>query len=283
MDWVIYLVGAVIFFALVMASIALHEIGHLVPGKMFGVKTTQYFVGFGKTLWSRQRGETEYGFKAIPLGGYVRFVGMFPPAKNNPGQVRSARTGLFQRWPTTPARRSGRPSGPRTTAGCSTRRSLAEADHHGRRPDDEHPAGVRHPARRDRDVRRQPHPADGEPRPGVHRRGRPADTDCAGKPQTPADASGIRAGDPIVAFNGQPVGSWDEISVLIRANLDQPAPVTVVRDGQTIQLTTVDTVITGVPTAGTPPSGSPPASSGSSPSSSASAAVRSWCWRTCGR
>ena len=52
----IYLAGAIVFFVLVMASIALHEIGHLVPGKLFGVKTTQYFVGFGRTLWSgRQR------------------------------------------------------------------------------------------------------------------------------------------------------------------------------------------------------------------------------------
>ena len=64
MDTLIYLGGAIAFFALVMASIALHEIGHLVPAKLFDVKTTQYFVGFGRTLWSRRRGETEYGVKA---------------------------------------------------------------------------------------------------------------------------------------------------------------------------------------------------------------------------
>ena len=96
MDILVYLFGAVLFFALVMASIALHEIGHLVPGKLFDVKTTQYFVGFGRTLWSRRIGETEYGVKAIPLGGYVRFVGMYPPAADHPGQVRAARTGIFQ-------------------------------------------------------------------------------------------------------------------------------------------------------------------------------------------
>ena len=56
MEYVIYGLGAVVFFVLVMASIALHEVGHLVPGKIFGVKTTQYFVGFGKTLWSRRVG-----------------------------------------------------------------------------------------------------------------------------------------------------------------------------------------------------------------------------------
>ncbi len=62
-----------------MVSIALHEVGHLVPAKRFGVKVSEYFVGFGPTLWSRKRGETEYGVKAFPLGGYVRLVGMVPP------------------------------------------------------------------------------------------------------------------------------------------------------------------------------------------------------------
>ena len=62
-----------------MVSIALHELGHLVPAKRFGVKVSEYFVGFGPTMWSRKRGETEYGVKAFPLGGYVRLVGMVPP------------------------------------------------------------------------------------------------------------------------------------------------------------------------------------------------------------
>lgn len=78
---------AILFFALIMASIALHEIGHLVPAKIFGVKVTEYFVGFGKRIWSTRRGETEYGLKWIPLGGYVRLVGMYPPAR--PGQRRN--------------------------------------------------------------------------------------------------------------------------------------------------------------------------------------------------
>ncbi len=64
-----------------MVSIALHEIGHLAPAKKFGVKVSEYFVGFGPTVWSTKRGETEYGLKAFPLGGYVRLVGMVPPAR----------------------------------------------------------------------------------------------------------------------------------------------------------------------------------------------------------
>ncbi len=83
-----YYTLGVLFVALGVAlSIALHEIGHLVPAKKFGVRVTQYMVGFGPTLWSRQRGETEYGLKAIPLGGYIRMIGMFPP---KPGEAATA-------------------------------------------------------------------------------------------------------------------------------------------------------------------------------------------------
>jgi membrane-associated protease RseP (regulator of RpoE activity) len=77
------IVAGVGFFALIMASIALHEVGHLVPAKIFGVRVPKYFVGFGKTLWSTRRGETEYGVKLLPLGGYVRLMGMYPPAKTH--------------------------------------------------------------------------------------------------------------------------------------------------------------------------------------------------------
>jgi membrane-associated protease RseP (regulator of RpoE activity) len=79
------------FFALMMASIALHEVGHLLPAKLFGVKVPMYFVGFGKRIWSFRRGETEYGIKWLLLGGYVRLVGMYPPGK--PG-----RTGRLAEW-----------------------------------------------------------------------------------------------------------------------------------------------------------------------------------------
>lgn len=63
-------------------SIGLHEIGHLVPAKLFGVKVTQYMIGFGKTLFSVRKKETEYGVKMIPLGGYIAMTGMYPPKKD---------------------------------------------------------------------------------------------------------------------------------------------------------------------------------------------------------
>src|SRR5580692_6480436 len=54
----------------------LHESGHFVAAKRFGMKATKYFIGFGPTLWSTTRGETEYGIKALPVGGYVKIIGM---------------------------------------------------------------------------------------------------------------------------------------------------------------------------------------------------------------
>ena len=62
-----------------LASVAIHEFGHFYPARKFGVRVSQFMVGFGPTLFSRKRGETEFGIKAIPLGGYVRIIGMLPP------------------------------------------------------------------------------------------------------------------------------------------------------------------------------------------------------------
>ncbi|SDY64558.1 Membrane-associated protease RseP, regulator of RpoE activity [Modestobacter sp. DSM 44400] len=64
-----------------MFSIGFHEAGHFFWARRFGMRVPQFFVGFGPTVWSRRRGETEYGFKAVPLGGYIRIVGMIPPAE----------------------------------------------------------------------------------------------------------------------------------------------------------------------------------------------------------
>ncbi|MEU7990835.1 site-2 protease family protein [Streptosporangium canum] len=96
MNW-LYLVGIVVFLLALMFSIALHEIGHLVPAKIFGVRVTQYMVGFGSTAWSRRKGETEYGIKWIPFGGYIRMIGMLPPRPgDDPAKLRSNATGPFQ-------------------------------------------------------------------------------------------------------------------------------------------------------------------------------------------
>ena len=72
------IVGIVVFALGILISVCLHEAGHMGTAKAFGMKVTRYFVGFGPTLWSFRRGETEYGVKAIPLGGFVKIVGMTP-------------------------------------------------------------------------------------------------------------------------------------------------------------------------------------------------------------
>jgi membrane-associated protease RseP (regulator of RpoE activity) len=68
--------GIVIFVVGLLLSVMLHELGHFLTAKKFGMKVTQFFIGFGKTLWSTIRGETEYGVKVLPFGGFVRITGM---------------------------------------------------------------------------------------------------------------------------------------------------------------------------------------------------------------
>jgi membrane-associated protease RseP (regulator of RpoE activity) len=89
----LFILGVLVVVVGLALSIGLHEIGHLVPAKLFGVKVTQYMIGFGPTLFSKKKGETEYGVKAIPLGGYIAMIGMFPPRTGE--AVRSASTGFF--------------------------------------------------------------------------------------------------------------------------------------------------------------------------------------------
>ena len=60
----------------IIAIVMIHELGHFLAAKHGGMKVTEYFVGFGPRLWSFRRGETEYGIKALPLGGYVKIPGM---------------------------------------------------------------------------------------------------------------------------------------------------------------------------------------------------------------
>ena len=90
-----FVLGILIFFVGVLFSVAWHELGHFVAARRFGIKVPEFMVGFGRTIWSVKRGETEYGLKAIPLGGYIRMIGMIPPAR---GELlgSSRRTGPFQ-------------------------------------------------------------------------------------------------------------------------------------------------------------------------------------------
>lgn len=239
--------SAVAFFVLLMASIALHEVGHLVPGKLFGVKTTQYFVGFGRTLWSRRVGETEYGIKAIPLGGYVRLVGMYPPAKDaGPDAVETAG----------PVARLA------TMARDAEYETVTPADHgrlfHEKRTWQKVIIMAGGPAMNLllaflimlgvnlAHGQLQPQPVVAAVSDCVVPQAQAQRACTASDAPSPARRAGLRAGDRLVSFNRTPVRSWDQVSDLIRRNRSGSASLVVLRDGRTTTLPTVHTIVTGV-------------------------------------
>ena len=244
----LFVLGVLVFVVGIAASIGLHELGHLVPAKRFGVKVTQYFVGFGNTLWSFRRGETEYGVKSVPLGGYVKLVGMLPPAKDDPeGRPRQATTGMF-------------------TQLISDARE-AEAEHV--RPGDEDRLFYKLP------VWKKVVVMSGGPLVniaiaftlfaglfGIYGTLEATTTvsevsrcvvsqaeaarDCTPEdPVTPAAEAGLLPGDRIVSFNGEPVEEWSELVGLVRDNADGRAAIGFVRDGEqrtAVTSTTVNSV-----------------------------------------
>ena len=114
---ILFIVGVLVIAAGLLLSIALHEWGHYLPAKKFGVYIPQFMIGFGPTLFSRQRGETEFGLKAIPLGGYVAMAGMYAP-KEPGGAPENASTGFFE------AKASQPPAAPAMTDEELERRSF---------------------------------------------------------------------------------------------------------------------------------------------------------------
>ena len=239
-----YIVGVLVVALGVGLSIALHEIGHLVPAKKFGVKVTQYMVGFGPTVWSRNKGgETEYGVKAIPLGGYIRMIGMFPPKPGDPeNQLRASSTGRFTQLmdqarqdsmdevsPSDEHRVFYKLSVPKkvvimmggpvmnlliafvllggilTLYGIPTATPLITS------------VAICVPSAA---------PTIDKPQP-----------DCAaGDPASPATLAGLQKGDRIVSVNGTPVTLWDQVTPLIRKSAGQTMTLVVDRNGSQVTL-----------------------------------------------
>ena len=88
-ETLLYIAGVAILILGLALSIGLHEFGHLIPAKLFGVRVPNWAIGFGPRLYSKKIGETEYSIRAIPLGGFITLIGMYPPAK--PGKDDSKR------------------------------------------------------------------------------------------------------------------------------------------------------------------------------------------------
>ncbi len=250
MTVLMYLLGVVLFVFGVAFSIGAHELGHLIPGKLFGVKVTQYFVGFGRTVWSRRRGETEYGVKAIPLGGYVKLVGMLPPAPDrDPREARVSNTGMFSQL-VSDARSAEYElveEGDEDrlfykltwwkkivvmVSGVMTNLVIAFAlfavvfmGH-----------GVATPTTTVQDVSSCVVAVTQANANKPQRACTPAD------PVAPARAAGIRPGDRIVAFNGRAIRNWSQLQQAIRGNENGRATIVVERDGARRTLHTSTTV-----------------------------------------
>ncbi|MFC5265382.1 M50 family metallopeptidase [Kribbella qitaiheensis] len=250
MSALLTLIGVVLFVIGILASVALHEMGHMLPAKAFGMKVTQYFVGFGRTVWSTKRGETEYGLKLIPAGGFVRIIGMLPPSKNSqdptePLRVRKANTGPIQslvenarsaEYETIDPADDGRlfyqkvwwkklivmASGPLVNVLIAFVLFGGLFMLYGANVAQTTVATVT-----DCVI-----PAD---QATADRKCEPADK------ESPAKLAGFQVGDKILSFNGTTISSWDDLTPLIRANTDKPAVIVVERNGQqtTLQTNTI--------------------------------------------
>jgi len=236
-------IGIVLFLLALLFSIAWHELGHLSFAKLFNVRTTQYMIGFGKTIWSKQVGETEYGLKAIPLGGYIRMIGMVPPGADGRQKISTTAMG---------AAGMVRNIVEETRAG--DRSQVTEADQ-GRQFYQLHPAkrivvmiagpmmnlilavgifgvlmvgiGVPTQSTTVATVSQCVIPAAAT--------GATQQTVCGpDDPATPASIAGLLPGDTIVGFDGVPVTSWDQLTDLIRASAGQTVQLDYVRDGQQV-------------------------------------------------
>ncbi|MEW9513802.1 M50 family metallopeptidase [Streptomyces bacillaris] len=230
--------GIAVFVVGLLFSIAWHELGHLSTAKMFGIRVPQYMVGFGPTLWSKQKGDTEYGIKAIPAGGYIRMIGMFPPGADGRlearstspwrGMIEDARSAAYEELEPGDEKRlfyTRKPwkrvivmfAGPFMNLILAVAIFMGVAMTFGFQTQTTEVAGVQ-----------QCVIAQSEKRDTCK------DTD----PVSPAKAAGLKEGDKIVAFDGQRVDDWATLSDRIR-NTIGPATITVERGGQEVTLNAV--------------------------------------------
>ncbi|MGY1681476.1 M50 family metallopeptidase [Geodermatophilus sp. SYSU D01176] len=255
--------GIVAFGAGLLFSIAFHEYGHFFWARKFGMRVPQFMVGFGPTVFSRTRGETEYGIKAVPLGGYIRIIGMIPPAEENES-TRATRMRSFIAEVRGAALDDVRPgdegrvfyakpwwqrvivmfAGPfhnlvlavllftvlLTVVGTGVLTTTVRTV-----PACVLPATAISQAQTGADPCTVPIDPSGR----TCEEGTPG---CALPQQSPAAAAGLRPGDTIVAIDGKPLeptayDSWTTVQEAIRTSPGQPLDLTIERDGARQQLT----------------------------------------------
>jgi membrane-associated protease RseP (regulator of RpoE activity) len=197
-----FLLGILIFIAALLISVMLHELGHFLTAKKFGMRVTQFFLGFGTTLWSVMRGETEYGIKALWFGGFVKITGMTSMEeidvadeprsfRRQPGWQRMIvlAAGSFMHFVLALflffvlAVAVGQQTSTNTVSGLASCVPVSNAALNS-----------------------------GNPCAG------------AGRAKTPAEVAGVKANDTIVSINGHPVSNWNQLHTVLKS---QPAGVKV--------------------------------------------------------
>jgi membrane-associated protease RseP (regulator of RpoE activity) len=195
--------GIVAFAAALLISVCLHEAGHFITARHYGMKASRFFVGFGPTVWSRRRGETEYGLKAIPAGGFVKIEGMTALDEIDPADE--------------PRAFYNKPARHRLvvmSAGSAVHMVIAIVLIYGvllvlgTTQVSENKIGA---------------------------------TSCVSTSGActgpgPAAAAGLRVGDRVVSFDGVAVGSWTQFTQLVRKHGAGPAALVVDRSGQQVTL-----------------------------------------------
>jgi membrane-associated protease RseP (regulator of RpoE activity) len=209
--------GWLIFLVALLVSVMLHETGHFVTAKRFGMKCTRYFIGFGPTVWSTWRGETEYGIKAFPLGGFVKIVGMTSLDEVDPeDEARSFRRAPG--WQRLIVLAAG--SFMHFVIAAVLIFGLALA------------IGIEN---------------DNTTKLGTVATCVPTSEQAltsgaactSGEAKSPAVMAGLKVGDQVTGFNGAPVSNWTQLSnQILKVKPGAPVSLTVQRDGHTLTLHT---------------------------------------------
>jgi membrane-associated protease RseP (regulator of RpoE activity) len=223
----LYWIGVVGFALTILVSVSLHEAGHMLTAKRFGMKVTRYFVGFGPTVFSFRRGETEYGLKAIPLGGFCKIVGMTPQDDDVDPADQPRAMWRFPVWKRTIVMSAGSITHfllaavaawivaftlglPNTAYPTTAAAELGQAAHI--------TVG---------ECTWLTLPADGH----ACKQGE------AGSVPGPAYAAGLRSGDLITRVGDTPIKTYGDLTTAIRSRQSGPVPFEYVRDGKTATVT----------------------------------------------
>ena len=203
------ILGVLAFIVALLTSVMIHEAGHYLTAKRFGMKVTEFFLGFGQKIWSTQRGETEFGLKAIPAGGYCKIVGMSPREELSPEDADRAfiKGSVGQRLIVL-----GAGSFLHFVIGFILLITLFAG------------VGVTSVTNQVQKV------SECVPQSAT-------EVCSATSTPSPAKNAGVLAGDKLIRINGQSFKQWSDAVAVIRANAGKQIQITVDRNGQQIPLT----------------------------------------------